>query len=71
MESFTNRYPEYVSDTVTQVYRAKSQLISSYPGFKGSQALAMLTAILELGAFVGSLMAGPMADILSRKVSWI
>lgn len=29
----------------------------------------MLTAILELGAFVGALMAGPLADRYSRKVS--
>lgn len=29
----------------------------------------MLTAILELGAFVGALIAGPLADMLSRKVS--
>jgi len=29
----------------------------------------LVTAILELGAFVGSLMAGPIADIYSRKYS--
>lgn len=51
------------------------QLIETFPDgtpnptFKGAQSLALLTAILELGAFVGALMAGPLADIYSRKVS--
>lgn len=36
--------------------------------WKGAQSLALLTAILELGAFVGALMAGPLADMFSRKV---
>jgi MFS family permease len=36
-----------------------------------AQLKGLLTSILELGAFFGSLIAGPMADAYSRKVSSI
>ena len=39
------------------------------PDWQGSQAKGLLTAILELGAFFGSLISGPFADIFSRKAS--
>lgn len=55
MYSFTHKYPSY--------------LLSGDPNYHGAQALALLTAILELGAFFGALMAGPLADSLSRKYS--
>lgn len=51
------------------VHRYSDVLDSSDPNFRGAQALALLTAILELGAFVGALIAGPVADIISRKYS--
>ncbi|KAK1926871.1 putative galactose transporter [Papiliotrema laurentii] len=60
MESFTHRYPDLLENLDNG---------EPNPNFRGSQALALLTAILELGAFVGSLMAGPLADMLSRKYS--
>jgi len=53
---------------VIHLHDADLQLDKNDPNFRGAQALALLTAILELGAFVGALMAGPLADILSRKV---
>jgi len=46
------------------VYRYRETLQSEDGVTKG-----LLTAILELGAFVGALMAGPLADIYSRKYS--
>jgi MFS family permease len=36
--------------------------------FDNAQTKGLLTSILELGAFFGSLIAGPLADTYSRKV---
>lgn len=64
MEEFVFRYPE----TLLQ-YIGNDPANGVNPNWKGAQVKGLLTAILELGAFVGSLMAGPLADIYSRKYS--
>lgn len=84
MEGFVYRYPDTVSfNRCLRLELCADKQLLQYldnnpqnkdpanlnPNFNGAQALALLTAILELGAFVGALMAGPLADMISRKVS--
>lgn len=45
------------------------RFICRYPEMRDETTRGLVTAILELGAFLGSLMAGPLADIFSRKYS--
>jgi len=68
MESFEYRYPDVLLQEFNHPFRGLPAG-SRNANWKGAQSLALLTAILELGAFVGALMAGPLADMFSRKYS--
>ncbi|ORY30805.1 hypothetical protein BCR39DRAFT_106521 [Naematelia encephala] len=47
-----------------------SEFVNRYQStLNDSTTKGLLTSVLELGAFAGSLIAGPLADAYSRKVS--
>lgn len=65
MAEFNHRY------STTVCFRSVSECTSGAEEvvqLSNSTTKGLLTSILELGAFLGSLCAGPLSDIYSRKV---
>lgn len=81
MYAFTSRYPSIVSlcffsiDILTQKTEISPTTLSfpinlfQYGDGVDPILKGLVTSILELGAFVGALIAGPIADRISRKYS--
>lgn len=68
MEEFVHRYSSTVSIVVLELF-IDIFIDTGQMQDTNKTRLAMLTAILELGAFVGAFFAGPISDRYSRKYS--